>query len=208
MIAACAKLLRRDGRFVFSTVHPAFNGEATRVVEQSEDERGVVRTYSVKVSRYIRPSTQLGVALEGQPVVQWYFHCPLSELLQSWFRARFRPRRDRGTRIGPRRRARRIDVRCVHRSATDSRRADATGHSLRLPGLDSRLIGEELWASLVIQSTVLSATPGLAETMRFIEPGPRAAWSSGGSGIPPWHIGQTAGEAGTPGVAPVLEPLL
>jgi 2-polyprenyl-3-methyl-5-hydroxy-6-metoxy-1,4-benzoquinol methylase len=89
MIVAAAKLLRRDGRFVFSTVHPAFNGEATRVLEQSEDERGVVRTYSVKVSRYIRPSTQLGVALEGQPVVQWYFHRPLTDLLQSWFRHGF-----------------------------------------------------------------------------------------------------------------------
>ena len=89
MIAASATLLRRDGRFVFSTVHPAFNGEATRVLEQSDDERGVVRTYSVKVSRYIRPSTQLGVAIEGQPVVQWYFHRPLSELLQSWFRHGF-----------------------------------------------------------------------------------------------------------------------
>ncbi len=86
MIAVSSKLLRRDGRFVFSILHPAFNGEATRVLEQFEDERGVVRTYSVKVSRYIRPSTQLGVALEGQPVVQWYFHRPLSELLQSWFR--------------------------------------------------------------------------------------------------------------------------
>jgi 2-polyprenyl-3-methyl-5-hydroxy-6-metoxy-1,4-benzoquinol methylase len=85
MIAASSTLLRRDGRFVFSILHPAFNGEATRVLEQSEDERGVVRTYAVKVSRYIRPSTQLGVAIEGQPVVQWYFHRPLSELLQNWF---------------------------------------------------------------------------------------------------------------------------
>jgi hypothetical protein len=31
----------------------------------------------------------MGVALEGQPVVQWYFHRPLSELLQSWFRHHF-----------------------------------------------------------------------------------------------------------------------
>ena len=89
MIAASSKLLRRDGRFVFSILHPAFNGEATRVVEQADDERGVVRTHSVKVSRYIRPSTQLGVAIEGQPVVQWYFHRPLSGLLRSWFRHGF-----------------------------------------------------------------------------------------------------------------------
>ena len=137
MIAASSKLLRRDGRFVFSTVHPAFNGEATRVLEQTEDERGVVRTDSIKVSRYIRPSTQLGVALEGQPVVQWYFHRPLSAL-PDLVPARLRPRRNRGTRTRARRRAAWINVRCVHRSATNSRRADATGAALTLPARPSR----------------------------------------------------------------------
>jgi hypothetical protein len=27
----------------------------------------------------------MGVALEGQPVVQWYFHRPISELFRLWF---------------------------------------------------------------------------------------------------------------------------
>jgi 2-polyprenyl-3-methyl-5-hydroxy-6-metoxy-1,4-benzoquinol methylase len=90
MISALAVLLRPAGRFVFSTVHPAFNSaDVTRVVEQSEDETGVVRTYSVKVSGYITPFTGRGVALEGQPVRQWYFHRPLSAILDVCFRHGF-----------------------------------------------------------------------------------------------------------------------
>jgi ubiquinone/menaquinone biosynthesis C-methylase UbiE len=85
MVAASVRLLRPGGRFVFSLLHPAFNGTATRIVEQSENEAGIVRTYSLKVSSYIRPSTGMGVALEGQPVVQWYFHRPMSELFRVWF---------------------------------------------------------------------------------------------------------------------------
>jgi hypothetical protein len=89
MVAASSRLLKRGGRFVFSELHPAFNGAAARIVEQSENERRVVRTYSIKVSSYIHPSTGLGVAIEGQPVVQWYFHCPISELFGVWFRHGF-----------------------------------------------------------------------------------------------------------------------
>jgi ubiquinone/menaquinone biosynthesis C-methylase UbiE len=85
MVAASGRLLGRTGRFVFSTLHPAFNSTATRMVELSENEDGVVRTYSVKVSSYIRPSIGQGVAIEGQPVVQWYFHRPISELFHLWF---------------------------------------------------------------------------------------------------------------------------
>lgn len=85
MVASSARLLRTGGRFVFSTLHPAFNSTATRVVEVSDGEDGVTRAHSVKVSRYIRPSTERGVAIEGQPVIQWYFHRPLSELFGVWF---------------------------------------------------------------------------------------------------------------------------
>ena len=85
MVAVSARLLGNGGRFVFSTLHPAFNSTATRMVEQFENDDGVVRTYSVKVSSYIRPSAGKGVALEGQPVVQWYFHRPISELFRLWF---------------------------------------------------------------------------------------------------------------------------
>jgi 2-polyprenyl-3-methyl-5-hydroxy-6-metoxy-1,4-benzoquinol methylase len=90
MIDALARLLRPGGRFVFSVLHPAFNsGGAVLVLEQSDDDRGVLRTHSVKVSSYIRPAAGYGVAIEGQPVVQRYFHRPISLLFQTCFRAGF-----------------------------------------------------------------------------------------------------------------------
>ncbi len=90
MASALARLVRAGGRFVFSTLHPAFNsGPATRVVEESEDERGIVRSHAVKVSSYIRPTTGFGVGLEGQPVVQRYFHRPMSLIFEICFRHGF-----------------------------------------------------------------------------------------------------------------------
>ena len=87
MAAAIPALLAPGGRFVLSTTHPAFNtGDATRVVEQTEDHSGVIRTYSVKVSRYHTPLTSKGVALEGQPITQWYFDRSISELFTAFFR--------------------------------------------------------------------------------------------------------------------------
>ncbi|HEY7399682.1 MAG TPA: class I SAM-dependent methyltransferase [Actinomycetota bacterium] len=87
MATAVASLVRPGGRFVVSTTHPAFNkGDVVRVVEQSEDETGIVRRYAVKMSSYITPTVGKGVALEGQPVTQWYFDRPMSEIFSTFFR--------------------------------------------------------------------------------------------------------------------------
>ena len=90
MASAARELLRAGGRLVFSTLHPAFNSSAvTRMVEQFDDENGVRRVHSIKVSRYIRPQVGLGVALEGQPEAQWYFDRPISAILGVFFRNGF-----------------------------------------------------------------------------------------------------------------------
>ena len=90
MAAALASLVRPGGRFVFSTTHPAFNGnDVARVIEQTEDQTGVVRTYSVRVSGYNTPAIGKGVALEGQPLTQWYFHRPIAALFEPFFRHGF-----------------------------------------------------------------------------------------------------------------------
>lgn len=82
------RLVRPGGRFVLSTLHPAFNsGEATQLTEVSDDERGVTRRYSVKVTRYTDERPMRGVAVEGQPVLQWYFHRTLSTILSVFFAA-------------------------------------------------------------------------------------------------------------------------
>jgi ubiquinone/menaquinone biosynthesis C-methylase UbiE len=86
MAAALPPLLRPGGRLVISTLHPAFNtGVLTRVTEETEDHRGIVRSYSIKRSGYITPTTDKGVAIEGQPVTQWYFHRPLTLILEPFF---------------------------------------------------------------------------------------------------------------------------
>lgn len=91
MARAAAVLLAPRGRFVFSTLHPSFNSSpgTTRVLEQSDDDRGVVRRSFLKVSGYSTPTTGRGVALEGQPVIQWYFHRSLSDLLRPFFQSGF-----------------------------------------------------------------------------------------------------------------------
>jgi SAM-dependent methyltransferase len=90
LAAALRRLLRPGGRFVFSILHPAFNGSGTaRVVEEVDDERGVRLLHSVKVSRYIRPRVSRGMALAGQPEAQWYFDRPISALLGTFFERGF-----------------------------------------------------------------------------------------------------------------------
>jgi 2-polyprenyl-3-methyl-5-hydroxy-6-metoxy-1,4-benzoquinol methylase len=82
LMNALPSLLRPDGRFVFSVVHPCFNNPAAVQMGELEDRAGaIVTTYSVKISRYLTPYTQVGLAMHGQPVPHPYFHRPLCALL-------------------------------------------------------------------------------------------------------------------------------
>ena len=82
LMNALAALLRANGRFVFSVIHPCFNNPASIQMGELEDRAGtLVTTYSVKVSRYLTPYMQLGRAMPGQPAPHPYFHRPLNALL-------------------------------------------------------------------------------------------------------------------------------
>jgi SAM-dependent methyltransferase len=86
MASAMVRLLRPAGRFVLSTLHPAFNsGEAVPTTELVYRDGDVRKVYSVKVSSYAKPSIAKGVALPGQPVEQWYFHRSISDILRPFF---------------------------------------------------------------------------------------------------------------------------
>lgn len=88
MARSVHRLLRDGGRFVVSTLHPAFNsGDVVMVTDEVVDHRGVVRTYSIKRSTYIRPSTDRGVGIEGQPHIQWYFHRSIQDIGGVFFEA-------------------------------------------------------------------------------------------------------------------------
>ena len=85
MAAASSRLLKPAGRFVFSTLHPAFNSGDVRPTVELDLDAGVTEILSIKVSRYGRSFRRKGVAIRGQPVEQWYFHRPLWMILQPFF---------------------------------------------------------------------------------------------------------------------------
>ncbi len=88
LMNALVSLLRPNGRFVFSILHPCFNNPATVQMGELEDREGtLVTTYSVKISRYLTPFTQTGLAMHDQPVPHLYFHRSLGALLAPAFNA-------------------------------------------------------------------------------------------------------------------------
>jgi SAM-dependent methyltransferase len=85
MVEASAALLKPGGRFVFSTLHPAFNSGDARPTVEIDPEGSTTEIYSVRVTSYGRAATSKGVAISGQPVEQWYFHRPLWMILEPFF---------------------------------------------------------------------------------------------------------------------------
>lgn len=83
-------LLKEDARFVFSLCHPCFNSGPVKLSLEEEDRGGnLIRTFAVKVSSYILPAIQKGLAMLGQPDPHYYFHRPLSMLFNACFAAGF-----------------------------------------------------------------------------------------------------------------------
>jgi len=80
------RLLKPDGRFVFSILHPCFNQTGCRLVLEEEERDGaLVVTPAVKVVRYMTAGSSMGIGIPGQPVPQHYFHRPLHQLLRTFF---------------------------------------------------------------------------------------------------------------------------
>jgi SAM-dependent methyltransferase len=88
LMRALGRLIRSGGRFVFSVIHPCFNNPHMVHVGELEEREGEFKTiYSVKIHGYMRSTTKLGIAMNGQPVAHPYFHRPLSKLLGAGFEA-------------------------------------------------------------------------------------------------------------------------
>jgi len=80
------KLLKPNGIFVFSILHPCFNsGETVLVNEQDEADGKINNRYAVKISNYLMEKSCLGIGMSGQPKPQYYFHRPLSVILKKLF---------------------------------------------------------------------------------------------------------------------------
>ncbi|MBZ0282345.1 MAG: class I SAM-dependent methyltransferase [Anaerolineae bacterium] len=84
LFRAVAQMLKPDGRFVFSVMHPCFNGQSISMQAELPDY-DQEPTYSIKVSRYLSAEATKGLAIREQPLQQYYWHRPLHLLLNSAF---------------------------------------------------------------------------------------------------------------------------
>jgi len=82
LFRALPRLLKRNGLFVFSIIHPCFNNSHTaKVAEEADIEGNINTTYSIKVFKYKTATVAHGVAMRNQPKAQLYFDRPLEMML-------------------------------------------------------------------------------------------------------------------------------
>lgn len=90
LFGAAADLLRREGRFVFATMHPAFNSNNPVFFQEKSDRDGVVTSNAgLKISAYIDLPPLLGSGAPEEPTPHYYYHRPLGALLEEAFAAGF-----------------------------------------------------------------------------------------------------------------------
>jgi ubiquinone/menaquinone biosynthesis C-methylase UbiE len=82
-------LLKKNGSFVFSLCHPCFNSGEHSLVHEMDEAGEVTNKYYVKIHDYLVERSSLGVAIIGQPKLQYYFHRPVSVVLQDFFESGF-----------------------------------------------------------------------------------------------------------------------
>jgi len=83
------KLLKPNGVFVFSLMHPAFNNPSATLLAEEWDDGQIQTRYAVKVPRYINRFQSQGLALRNQPKPQLYFHRPIRDYLNLAFQNGF-----------------------------------------------------------------------------------------------------------------------
>jgi 2-polyprenyl-3-methyl-5-hydroxy-6-metoxy-1,4-benzoquinol methylase len=89
LLRALTHLLKPDGRFVFSVLHPAFNiaGATTLAFEHGHHAGKLVQTSHVKVSNYLHVPPTLGAGMPDETEPHYYFHRGLEVLLGGCFAA-------------------------------------------------------------------------------------------------------------------------
>ena len=90
LASALPQILKSNGHFVFSVLHPCFNNSNSRLTAEEEYRDGeLVQVLSVKTSQYVHPWAERGIGMRGQPHTQLYFNRPLHELLKPFLDAGF-----------------------------------------------------------------------------------------------------------------------
>jgi 2-polyprenyl-3-methyl-5-hydroxy-6-metoxy-1,4-benzoquinol methylase len=85
LFKALRKLLKPNGVFVFSLMHPAFNNSSITLFAEEWDDGQIQTRYGVKVTRYINQFLSEGLALRNQPKPQLYFHRPIKNYMNVAF---------------------------------------------------------------------------------------------------------------------------
>jgi len=86
---ALSKLLKPNGVFVFSLMHPAFNNPSATLLAEEWDDGELHTRYAVKTSRYMTQFQSQGLALRNQPKPQLYFHRPIKDYMSIAFQNGF-----------------------------------------------------------------------------------------------------------------------
>ncbi len=82
------QVVKPAGRFVFSLTHPCFNHSRMTFCAEANDIDGkIITTTSIKVTQYLRPSSQKSVGMLGEPAPHYTFDRPLHVLFNACFRA-------------------------------------------------------------------------------------------------------------------------
>jgi 2-polyprenyl-3-methyl-5-hydroxy-6-metoxy-1,4-benzoquinol methylase len=89
LFKALSKLLKPNGVFAFSLMHPAFNNPSVAHLAEEWDDGQIQTRYAVKVPRYINQFQSSGLALRNQPKPQLYFHRPIKDYLNTAFQNGF-----------------------------------------------------------------------------------------------------------------------
>ena len=90
LIKYLPKLLKKDGKFVFSICHPCFNSGESILAHERDDLDGEVKDkYYIKTRNYTVEKIYLGIGMIGQPRAQYYFHRTVSTILRSFFKNGF-----------------------------------------------------------------------------------------------------------------------
>lgn len=91
LLRTLTTLIKPEGCFVFSVLHPAFNiaGGATLACEKEDRDGRIAESYHVKIDRYLHMPPLLGAGMPDEPEPHYYFHRSLSTLLGACFAAGF-----------------------------------------------------------------------------------------------------------------------
>ena len=91
LISFLPRVLKHKGKFVFSILHPCFNSGDVLLIHEHNDAAGKPHhNYFVKVkNNYLVSRKFKGCGMRGQPEAQYYFHRPISEILNLCFKNGF-----------------------------------------------------------------------------------------------------------------------